>query len=844
MKIRLLLLITTLTFISDLVFSQGLGFKSIDSQIANRTSYTVFAEHPFQFKDKFSLSFDLSILDPNSFGFICVIDAENSNKDYSLAYIKVNQNTSHLKLNLKGEENLLTIPIKSSLLGKGKWINVMLNFDLNGNHVTVTVNNDNFEIDGASLDNLEIAQIYFGKNENLIDVPSFSIRNLNVRSSNLNYNFKFKEYAGNTVHDQNGRAVGRVENPVWLINDSYHWKHRFSYSVDQLVAANYDQASMKIYIAEKDSLAMFDMGKNTFAKKAYANSLSVPVRLGSSFFANNKLFVYEVNDVPYNSPTIASIDLNSYKWQNNSFLRLGQQRHHHNAYLNDENQQLIIFGGFGNNRLSNSFNTYNIPTNSWSTLDFTGDVITPRFFAGMGSLNDKLILFGGVGNKTGDQSIGKIYYYDCYSIDLKEKHITKLWELDRSNEKLVSTRNLIFSEDKSSFYTLCYPEYIPKTHIKLYKYNINTGKSLVLGDSIPVISEEILTNANLYLNSNNKELYCVIQEVKDGKKTKISVYSIDNPPISTEELDINTSRENKLLYYIIGGILLVLLIIFVLGRHFIRKKKNFQKNPQALTESKKQKTSLLVQPKRNAIYTFGLFTAYNRNGQDCTHLFSPQIKQLFLLILLRSRNEGISSEEIYSLVWPEKPLKNAKNLKGVSINKIRTILSDFDGIELLLENQHFIFKTRAPFYCDDLDLLSLFPVLTSNINDEYCQRLIEISSRGEFLQSGEQEYFDPFKRDYADQILVLVPDILKHYYTNSEFEKTINIANVLYSIDELNEVAFYYIINSYLKLNDEGSAKKQYNSYILKYKKVQGEDFSILFPELIKISAKYLKNLR
>jgi two-component SAPR family response regulator len=70
------------------------------------------------------------------------------------------------------------------------------------------------------------------------------------------------------------------------------------------------------------------------------------------------------------------------------------------------------------------------------------------------------------------------------------------------------------------------------------------------------------------------------------------------------------------------------------------------------------------------------------------------------------------------------------------------------------------------------------------------------------------------------------------------------MGSVLYSVDELNECAFYYIINSYLRLGDESSAKKHYNSYILRYKKLQGEDYSTLYPELIKIAAKYLKNVK
>ena len=48
-----------------------------------------------------------------------------------------------------------------------------------------------------------------------------------------------------------------------------------------------------------------------------------------------------------------------------------------------------------------------------------GDNISPRFKSGIGSLNDStLFLYGGEGNLSGDQSIGKIPFNDLYKICL------------------------------------------------------------------------------------------------------------------------------------------------------------------------------------------------------------------------------------------------------------------------------------------------------------------------------------------------------------------------------------------------------------------------------------------
>src|SRR3569833_2345558 len=68
----------------------------------------------------------------------------------------------------------------------------------------------------------------------------------------------------------------------------------------------------------------------------------------------------------------------------------------------------------------------------------------------------------------------------------------------------------------------------------------------------------------------------------------------------------------------------------------------------------------------NAVCLLGEFTVYDKHSRDITHLFSPKIKQLFQLIMLKSReNGGVTSKKISSLLWPDKDPARTKNIKGV-----------------------------------------------------------------------------------------------------------------------------------------------------------------------------------
>jgi len=95
------------------------------------------------------------------------------------------------------------------------------------------------------------------------------------------------------------------------------------------------------------------------------------MRLGTSFLNTNenKLYVYELYDVPDGKSTIASINLeNPEYWSKNSSVKLSQQRHHHNGIFNTSSNKYIIFGGYGNQRYTNAFNSYDIKKNKWESV--------------------------------------------------------------------------------------------------------------------------------------------------------------------------------------------------------------------------------------------------------------------------------------------------------------------------------------------------------------------------------------------------------------------------------------------------------------------------------------------
>ena len=838
-----LLFISVITF-PFLVRAQGIRFNSSDSSIINRTSYNVFVQNQPRFEGDFNVEFDMSILDPNIFGYIFHIIDKNTSTSYSLAYIGKIGNLGEIKLNRDGVKTLVTVPLKNELLGERKWIKISLNFNPTVKKITLGINDKVFSFNENEFSNSIIPEIYFGKHGSVIDVPSMSIKKLNIKNKNNKYIFNFNESEGNDVFDSTDNLYGNVNHPNWLIKESYHWKLRHTTAFKKVTSVTFDENNSRFIFQNADTLNFYDFKteKNTF--HSFKNEMPVSMRLGTSFLnsAENKLYVYELYDVLPEKPTIASINLNDpkYYWQTNSLLKRSPESHHHNAFLDSKNNQLVIFGGYGHMRFTNDFNAYNFENNTWKQLTFTGDIISPRFFSGLAKLTKhEILIFGGQGNRTGEQSIGKTYYYDCHKVNLLTKKIEKLWEIEQENINMVSARNIVITKDSSSFYALRYPEYIPSTSLQLYKYSIKDGSHQVLGDYIPMNSEEILTNANLYINKSTNQLFCTTQEFKDDGSSKINIYSLNAPPVSKEDIYSPKGKSNSNIVIIL--VILLVIVSLLLFIHFIIKKRKRKKDAIQVQVQKVLKRDQDTNKEitiTNSVILFGSFKVINRYEKDISYLFSPKVRQLFLLLLFSSNQKnmiGVTSELIYTTIWPDSTSKKATNLKNVMISQLRNILKDIDGLELIYSNGRFFIEFEEAFYCDYFSFLTQLEAIRNDLFDENSlTQLTKIISPGKFLQSINDECFDKVKKDFEYEVLKRIPNQIKLLYTNKDYAPIIPLTEVLFNIDSLNETAFYYRIHTLLKMKMTFKAKKQFNYFIINYNKIMGDNFPYTYKDVMR----------
>lgn len=846
---RRLCLLFLLTGMTLFAYSQGLLFQANDKEIKERTSLQIFQEGEIPcFTKNFQLSFELSIRDFDTFGYVFLLKEDQGKTKYSFTYTYLDGENSTFKFNTDGKENHYSLNLRNDALAY-QWIPVSFAFDLQQDVLTIRIGDNEKKITSLGLKDTFCPHLFFGRYDYILDMPTFAIRNLKLEGDRSHsYTFPLNENEGEEVHTSTGKVLGTVVNPVWLINGSYHWEKLFEYSFQTPSGITFEPDSQRLIIFSQDSLLTYNLLKRQPQKYSCSNKLPVKLQLATHFMntTDGKLYVYELNNLPLGDATVAALDLNNQEWKQTGVAALPVQLHHHDGFWDETTGKYLVFGGFGNKRFNNTFLEYDIEGDRWDTLSYSGDRIIPRYFSGMAVNKNRehIYVFGGMGNESGEQSVGRNYLHDLYLLDRKQQSVRRLWQ-NASDHRLVVARDMILTPDEKYIYALCYPEYLSDTYLQLYRLTVDDGTMKALGDSIPMRSEEIMTNANLYYNSLTHEYYCTTTEFDKKGHTVIRTYVLSAPPVSLDEIRSYGSRSSLEIrwLWIMAGIGVLLLAGGVL---FVRKKRGKQRNAVLESSSvlmsppvgrepdksvqgketlaKEDLESSLVRP--NAVYLFGPFTVIDRNGRDITHLFSSRLRQVFIYILLHSTHNGVLSASLNEVFWPDKPDDKVKNLKGVTINQIRKNLAELDGVELVHDKGYF----RLVFtdcYCD------YFRFRTLKNAEEVENELGILLMRGKFLDGMDAGMMDHFKQKVEEFLSSFLPLEIERLYQQHKYDAVIRFCNVLFRVDPVNELALAYGMHA---LNHTGSSQEailQYSLFVREYRQMMNEEYSTSYAELM-----------
>ena len=616
--IRSLILVFSLLTNHILVAQGGLTFVSNDKPKDERTSYRVF-EKEINFKNNLKVSFEMTFHSPLFIGEILSIKNTRNQKEISLYYKYTynEKNESFIQINKVGEEKIYQKKIPDEIIINGTWIDVKIILDFINDKIVFSFNGNTVEIPQNFKRNEDKYDLVFGKHDIYFDVPSFKIRNLEVVSSNVEIKFLLNQKEGVDVYSENQDYKGKVENPYWLIGDFYHWKELKTFKHTSPTEIVFDQVNSCFYMLADTYLLKYNVLINTVDSIQYSNEKNfVPSLTGKAILNNeeNTIYVYKNslnkiinNDLLIqklglviekdelakkslnlkNSYTVASLNLDTFIWEKISTENIFNEiRFHNNTLFNNKSNTFLMFGGYSNFNYHNDFIEYNLTTKNKSQLSFSGDVISPRFFASHVSKSEnEMLVYGGVGNMSGEEYIGKKYFDDLYEVDLLNKVITRKWSGENELYQSASSENMILSSDKNYFYNLSFAENILNTNIQLKKVKIENGSTTLLGDAVPFKTNKFPNKIDLFQFEKNNQLVLYKKEYIDNKiqTNLISFYTLEFEPITLKTYDEGQAiiNNNNLLKISMIIFLTIVLLIFL----FIRsrsKSKDKNKYPDYL----------------------------------------------------------------------------------------------------------------------------------------------------------------------------------------------------------------------------------------------------------------------
>ena len=833
--IRTSLIIFTVQIVFSAVSSgQGLRFNGLDCHIDERTSFTVFDNRHPTFTDLVDISFKMQHYSDAERGVILrMTDRKEPDIPAIILFYDGATDEHRFYINIEKRRTALELTFPKKVKGKSsEWMNVDMHLMTDRDSIMLAVDRDTAY---ASIDFLRkrmTPDIVFGRSTYLIDLPSFAIRDLKIADKSNIFYFPLDEQSGKVAHEAGSRMRGHIENPVWLSENQHKWVKSDKINSKEFLCAGYDANTHEVRIFSRDSLYMHNMLDGSSRRKAFKNRCPVSLTIGTNFMDSRtgRLYAYEVNyDKSWKGPTtIAVCDTSTLTWTALSDKQLETQLHHHTEWLDTTGGNLYIYGGFGNMEYNGRFYRYDIDCNRWEKCpEFIGaNPPFPRYFCAMGysPFDHSLYIYGGMGNEIGKQLVGRDYFYDLYKVNPQDFSVEKKWEINWDDVNSVAARNMVICED-GSFYALCYPESVSESQLQLYKFSMENGAHVKLGNSIPIFSDKITTNANLFYDASVEKMIALVEESRDDVSSSVSIYWINYPPKepiveSAPLIEADTTTWIRLA--IIAG-MIVCIGLALYWRRLYRRSRNKGISFYDKHSSKIQP----IKERPNCIFLFGSTQIISSTGEDISGMLTIRLKEMLLLILQHTASGGISSRRLSSLIWPDKDEDKSKNVRGVTLNNLRKVLSYLDGFSLVFQDGKYIITCSEPAFCDYLACIGLLADYKPG-ND----MALSILARGKFLMDDGDILFDRMKDDIEEKVVAAMLAEAGWRFENEDWTNTILCTDILFKIDPLNENALSYAVKAFKMSGNIEEAKVRYNSFITQYKKDYDEDYPSSFTDI------------
>jgi two-component SAPR family response regulator len=304
--------------------------------------------------------------------------------------------------------------------------------------------------------------------------------------------------------------------------------------------------------------------------------------------------------------------------------------------------------------------------------------------------------------------------------------------------------------------------------------------------------------------------------------------------LNKEILEIVPIKNVFVLYPVLSRSVVIFILLSLGVILWFKVLPRFRKQPSAASRIRNIEKVVTQKPESNYIQLFGDFKVLASDGTEITNLFTPKLKQLFLIILLysqRNRN-GISTQELTEILWQGHSSQSAKNSRGVTIRKLRLILESLDSVQINFHIDRWSISFSGSVYCDYIECLKLLKREKTHDTD-FNLNFYHIIREGELFKGESYDWLDDFKGIIGNNIVDILLKFISELSIEMDFELILKLTERILESDPVNDQALTYKLKSLIKQNNRNLARFSYDRFCTLYEELYGEKFSKKYEELI-----------
>jgi two-component SAPR family response regulator len=353
-------------------------------------------------------------------------------------------------------------------------------------------------------------------------------------------------------------------------------------------------------------------------------------------------------------------------------------------------------------------------------------------------------------------------------------------------------------------------------------------------DSIPYNFSDIGSWATLFLDKKTSQLIAVT-----NYKSEVKIYSLAYTPLSNADVIQNPPKKSTAKYIIILVGVLLIIGIFILKKRLKKKSATQEGKSTAQNEDEMPLPQIEIQKRKSkaSIYFLGGFQVFDKEGNDISAMFSPTLKQLFIIILLYmiKNGRGISTLKLNETLWFDKTDSSARNNRNVSISKLRALIAKVGEMDIVQESAYWRVQMDG-VYSDYVEAMSICENMrgkNTTMSEAEAIHFVQIAQKGEMLPNIRFDWIDDFKADFSNNVIDTLLKLAALPAISPNNQLIIHIADAIFKYDSINEDAIALKCAALCRLGKKGLAKTVYESFAKEYNMLLGTAFDVPFNELI-----------